>query len=231
MSFQDYSLRKKRIISVLILSVILVLTAVVTYIFRDELAMLTQDPETVKQIIDSYGILGPLAFILMFIAQIIIAFIPGEPLEIAAGYAFGLFVGTLVVWIGTTAGSVIVYFLTRRYGTRFVELFIPRERFESIEYLKSSKKLRNIMFVLFLVPGTPKDVMTYFIGLTDIGLGELIVILSIARFPSAISSVIAGYAIVSKNSRLALTVFAVTVVLSVIGIYLYNRYVERKNKE
>jgi len=224
-------IKSKRIKSIIIVATIMLFSCLIAYIYKDSIVGFYKEPEIVKAKIESYGIFGPLVFILVFVFQIIVAFIPGEPLEIVAGYAFGIFWGTIIVLIATTIGSFIVFQLTRKFGLRFVKLFISGEKIDSLEYLKDSKELHNVIFTLFLIPGTPKDLFTYFIGLTKIKLSDWIVLATIARFPSVVSSVIAGNAIVSKNNSLVVIVFIVTGTLSVLGLYFYNKYIDKRNNK
>jgi uncharacterized membrane protein YdjX (TVP38/TMEM64 family) len=224
-------LKKRRIKSIIFLILLILFSLIIAYYFKGELVDFFNDPAVIKNKIDGYGMFGPLVFIILFVFQIVIAIIPGEPLEIAAGYAFGIFWGTIIVLIGTTIGSLLVFKLTRKFGVKFAELFISKKKLNSLEYLKDSKKLHNVIFIIFLIPGTPKDIFTYFIGLTDMSLKNWMILATIARFPSIISSVIAGDAIVSKNNTLIISVFLITGLLSVIGLYFYNQFIERSQKK
>lgn len=86
------------------------------------------EPEMFRQWVDGHGIWGRIAFIGMMIFQIIVAVIPGEPLEIGAGYAFGAVEGTILCLIGAVLGGAIVVILVRRYGVKLVEVFFSREK-------------------------------------------------------------------------------------------------------
>ena len=105
-----------------------------------------------------------------------------------------------------------------------VEAFISREKLNSLSFIKNHRKLDLIIFIAFLIPGTPKDVLTYFIGLTPMKLRVFLGLSLIARIPSVISSTLGGDALGSQNYTLAIIVFAVTAVLSLAAILLYKRY-------
>ena len=98
------------------------------------------EPEKFRLWVDEHGIWGRLAFIGMVIFQIIVAIIPGEPLEIGAGYAFGAVEGTILCLTGAVLGGAIVVLLVRRYGIKLVEVFFPREKIMSLvlEFWRSS---------------------------------------------------------------------------------------------
>ena len=131
--------------------------------------------------------------------QVIVAMIPGEILEVGAGYAFGAVEGTLLCMGGVAIASAMIFLLTKRLGVKLVETFISREKIDELRFINSEKKLKRLIFILFFIPGTPKDLFTYFAGLTRIKLSEFLVISLIARIPSVVSSTIGGHIIGQEN--------------------------------
>ena len=188
-------------------------------------------PEEFRAWIDSFGIRGVLIYIVMVILQIIAAIIPGEPFEIAAGYAFGAIEGTLFCMIAEGLGSIIVLLLVRKIGLRLVECIFSREKIESVRFLKSSKAKLILFTLVFIIPGTPKDLLCYYAGLTDMNFGVLAAVCFFGRFPSIVTSVVGGSAIGEQNYLFAVIVFAATAVISLAGILIYNRINSGKNRE
>ena len=182
-----------------------------------------KDPVAFRAWVKAHGLWGDIAFVGMMILQVIVAVIPGEPLEIAAGYAFGIWEGTLLCVIGTTLGGILVFCFVRTLGMRVVELFFPREKIESLRFLRDEKKVDLIAFILFLIPGTPKDLLTYAVGLTKMRLTTWLLITSLARIPSIVTSTVGGNALGSQRYAFAGIVFAVTLVISGIGVLVYRR--------
>jgi len=180
------------------------------------------EPEKFRLWVDSHGFLGMLAFIGMMVFQVVIALVPGEPLEIGAGYAFGAFRGTLLCVIGTTLGSLLVFWLVRKIGIRLVEVFFSREKINERRILKSSKKRNLLIFIVFFLPGTPKDLITYFVGLTDVKPLNFLILVSLARLPSIITSTLGGDALGVEEYKTAIIVFAITLLISLIGWILYK---------
>ena len=125
------------------------------------------EPEKFRLWVDEHGIWGRLAFIGMVILQIIVAIIPGEPLEIGAGYAFGAVEGTILCLTGAVLGGAIVVLLVRRYGIKLVEVFFPKEKIMSLRFMQDSRRLELLVFIVFMIPGTPKDLLCYAVGLTN----------------------------------------------------------------
>jgi uncharacterized membrane protein YdjX (TVP38/TMEM64 family) len=159
----------------------------------------------------------------MVVLQLIIAIIPGEPLEIGAGYAFGVLEGTLLCLAGAVLGSAIVFLLVRRFGVKLVEALYSRERIMSLRFLSDRKRMKILAFLIMLIPGTPKDLLSYFMGLTDIKLPTWLLIVATARIPSVITSTMGGGALGMKNYQFAILVFAATLLLSGAGLLIYNR--------
>jgi len=182
-----------------------------------------QNPYAFRMWVDNHGVWGRLAFVGMMTAQVIIAFIPGEPLEIAAGYAFGFWEGTLLCLVGTFLGSLAVFLFVRNWGIRVVEVFFPRERILSLKFLQDAKKRDIITFLLFFIPGTPKDVLTYCIGLTDMPLSTWLFIGTVARIPSVATSTIGGNALGLQDYWFALLVFGITLAISFCGWIVYRK--------
>ena len=179
----------------------------------------------------SHGAWGPLALIGIQILQVVISIIPGEVVEIGAGYAFGAVPGALLCLAGAAAGSAMIFWLTKKFGIRLVEAFISREQINSLGFIKNAHKLNLLVFILYFIPGTPKDILTYFIGLTPMKLTTFLLLTTIARIPSVISSTIGGHALGSREYLMAVIVFVVTGIVSAIGILVYRRIEKRKAPE
>lgn len=114
------------------------------------------EPEKFRAFVDEKGFFGKIIFVFMVAFQVVIALVPGEPLEIGAGYAFGALEGTVLCVIGITLGSMAVFFLVRRFGIRLVEVFFSREKIQSLRFLKNSKKRNIIIFAVFFCQEHPK---------------------------------------------------------------------------
>lgn len=182
-----------------------------------------REPEHFRAWVEQSGVLGPLAYMGMVIVQIIVALIPGEALEIAGGYAFGALEGTLLCLAAATVGSLIVFSLVRRFGVRLVEVFFSLEKLRSLRFLQSSRR-RDVLFLLiFMIPGTPKDLLCYFAGLTDIKFPVWLLICSLGRIPSIITSTVGGNALGTEKYLFAVIVFALAFAISGAGLFAYNR--------
>lgn len=205
------------------IGIFILLSAAVAWLIGKPLLQFVSEPEKFRQWVDSHGLLGPLAFLGMMLLQVFVAVIPGEPLEIGAGYAFGAVEGTILCILGAAIGSTLVFLFVRRFGVRAVEVFISREKIHSLRFLQNTRRVHLFLLVAFLLPGTPKDVLCYVAGLTTLKLGPFILISSICRLPSIVTSTIGGSALGSGQWGMAAIVFAATLVISAIGLWIYKR--------
>ena len=222
---------KKESVKNIAILIVFILVLIGASIFLAEPMMnFFKNPELVRNWVHSRGILGHFAFIGIFVFQIILAFIPGEPLEISAGFVFGFWQGTLVCIIGAAIGSVLVFAFVKYFGKKLVTTFISEEKINSLKFLSSKKRLNTMVFILFAIPGAPKDVMTYFVGMTPMKLADWIWISTLARLPSILSSTALGSAVAEQSYIFAVITFLVTALLSVLGIIFYRHIVKTEGK-
>ena len=160
--------------------------------------------------------------------QIIVAVIPGEPIEIASGYAFGWFFGAVYCLIGTIIGQMMVFLFAKKYGIDFVKIFLSESKLKKMKFLKDNKKIYLSTFFIFLIPGTPKDVLSYAAGVTTIKLIPFLLISGIARIPSVVSSTTGGSYLGTKNYTMAAVVLIGTLIVSGIMFFIYKKLENNK---
>lgn len=222
-------MKKQRVKGFLWLGAVVLICGIVFLTVGQPMLAFLSDGEAVRGWVERQGLWSRLAFVGMMALQVIIAIIPGEPLEICAGYAFGAAEGTLLCLVGAAIGMGIAFAITRKVGLRLASLFFSQEKLESAVFLKNSKRLHLMTFILFFIPGTPKDIMGYVLGMTRMRLLTCLALTSVARVPSVVTSTVAGSALGSDNIWLAVWVFAATAVVSIAGLALYNRFAGGKD--
>lgn len=188
-------------------------------------------PDRFQAWVDFHGMWARAAFVGMVILQIFAAVIPGEPLEIAAGYAFGFWEGTFLCILGMTLGGTAVFCFVRKFGTKAVEVFIPKEKLLSYRFMQDEKRTFRFLAAAFLIPGTPKDVLSYCAGLSNIRFSQWILISSLCRLPSVVTSTIGGSALGAGNTIYAVIVFMLTLCVSLAGLHFYNRCYKKHRKK
>lgn len=223
--------KKRKLFSLISLILFVIVILLLTLLFTKVLAPYMSSSEELHTFLDSFGWKGYFILFGLQCLQIIVAFIPGEIIELGAGYAYGAIGGMLICLLGVAVSSSAIFLLTKKIGTPLVETFISREKIHELRFINSEKKLKRTIFLLFLIPGTPKDVLTYFAGLTDIRLSEFLGLTLIARIPSVISSTVCGQFLGKEDYRTAIIVYAITGVVSVGGYFLYNKVLQRHRKK
>ena len=156
MNKRELTARQQKTIGIIALSVALTLLAVVVIFVGIPLVRFLREPERFRAWVEERGFWGKLAFIGMVVMKVVVAVIPGEPFELAAGYAFGVWEGLFLCMIGITIGSMIVFSLVRRFGVSIIRVFFSQERIDGMKLLHTSKKGNIILSVVYIVPGTPK---------------------------------------------------------------------------
>ncbi len=180
-----------------------------------------------KEKVESSGIWGLLTLFGLQFAQIFLIILPGEPVEILAGMCYGTIGGAIFITVSACIITAFVFFLVRKLGRNFVYEFFDSKKIEKIEnskIFKNPKKIEWIMIILFLIPGTPKDLLVYIGGLLPLKPLRFILISTFARFPSVISSTIAGENLALGNWQMSLIVYAITFVIIGIIMLIINKF-------
>ena len=231
MEEKEKSKKKYKILRIVILIItILFLIGLTIYLFPmigklfDE-----QEREIFKEEIQSTGIKGVLMLLGLQGVQILLPIIPGEPIEILAGMCFGPVGGLIFLMLSSCLITALIFFTVRKLGKSFVYGVCSEEKIKKLEnskLFKNSKKIEYIMLILFLIPGTPKDLLVYIAGLLPLKPLRFIIISTLARIPSMISSTMAGASIVEGNFKLGIILYAITFLI--VGIIIF--IVEKRDK-
>lgn len=220
--------KQKKIAAGCALAVFILLSAAVCWFVGRPMIRFARQPELFRQWVDGLGLWGKAAYVGMCILQVVVAIIPGEPLEIAGGYAFGAWWGTALCLIGAVLGSAAVFALVRRWGRPLAEVVFPKEKLDKLQFLHSSPKRTALLWLIFTAPGTPKDLLCYFAGLTDMKWRTWLLIATVGRLPSIVTSTVGGGALGDRNYTTAAIAFGVALAAAGVG-YLVYRAVCRRN--
>ena len=173
-------------------------------------------------------------FFMLFVLQIIqimLVILPGEPLEILAGMCYGSVWGTIFIFASTFITSYIIITLVKKYGKNYIYHFFKKERIDKIEnskFFRNPRKVEIILIILFLIPGTPKDLLTYIAGMLPIKTIRLVLISTFARFPSVLSSTLAGSNIVEGKWEISILIYLFTFIVTGIFIFIINKLDKNK---
>lgn len=189
------------------------------------------EPQQFQSFINKFGILGIFIMLLIQIAQVVVAMIPGELIEFVAGSMYGWLGGLLVCLLGIAIGQIIIFKLVKTFGKDFVEAAAGSNAMNKLKFLNDEKKLKRVIFLLFFVPGTPKDLLTYAVPFTSVSIKDFIIITILARIPSVLSSTYAGDAFAESKFKTLLITYLTIGVISAIGIGIYKLYLRRAHRK
>lgn len=158
--------------------------AVLTVVYHRDIWDLFENREHLKDLMLGAGFWGPLIFIGLQILQVVVAFIPGELTQLAGGWLFGTVLGTIYSLIGITLGSIFNFYIARILGTKFVAAVAGKSNLEKFEGFINTPRAYEVLLLIFLIPGFPKDIFTYFAGLSRIKLWGFCVISLLGRLPA-----------------------------------------------
>jgi hypothetical protein len=129
--------------------------------YGPEVTRLFSRPYRTREYLRSFGLAAPLIYILFQVIQVVVAFIPGEVVQVAGGFVFGTILGTVYSVVGAALGTLIAFLTARALGFSLVRILVPRETFDRLHSLINSPRSDVTVFILFLMPGVPKDPLTY----------------------------------------------------------------------
>lgn len=198
-------------------------TALLCWEYLPGLLAWLADARAVRAFVADHAFASRLTMLGINIVQVLLAFLPGEPVELASGYAFGFWEGTALCLVASGLATSAIYWATRRWGWKLVGLFFDRSLFDRFSWLKSAKRLELIMLIVFLIPGTPKDFLTYFAGLTNMSFLPVVLIATFGRIPSIVTSTIAASAVGSGNWPLVACTLVASAFLLAVGGLMYRR--------
>ena len=193
------------------------------YFFEPQLIDSMSSMENVNALFEHYHAESILVYIGAQILQIIICVIPGQWLQFAAGYMYGFWLGFLYSIIGAAIGSVVTYYLAKLLGRDAMHLIFGEARINEFIHKLNSKKAIVIVFLIFLIPGVPKDLCNYAAGISEMKLKPFLIVSLVGRSPGMMGSLLIGRQIVAGNYTGAIVVAAVAVVLCVVGIIMRKR--------
>src|SRR5690554_3873866 len=194
-------------------------------VFGPRVSELFSRRQELKRYIESRGLAGILIFIGFQVFQVVVAAVPGEFVQIAGGYIYGVFWGSLYLIIGVTIGSALNFFLARWLGYEIVKKIVPKKRLAQLHKLVGGPRSEAVMFLLFLLPGLPKDVLAYAAGLTPVPAGRFLLLSVAGRLPALVGSSFIGASFQQENTAVAVAVLAAASVLAVLGVLCKDRII------
>lgn len=228
--------KKAKIFKIIMFIVaILLIIGIIIYLFPVMKNLSTHEGQLAfKSRIEESGILGFLILLGLQIAQIFLVILPGEPLEILAGMCYGAIGGAIFIFFSVALTTTIIFLLVRKFGRKFIEQSFDKEKIDKIEKSKIFQNPKNIEFILaicFAITGIPKDILIYVGGLLPIRPIRFILIATFCRFPSVISSTIAGQYFSEGNWKISLLIYGITFIVTILALIIIRIFDKNKITE
>jgi len=177
-----------------------------------------------EQIVQDAGPLGVLICFVMQFVQVVVAFIPGEVVQFVIGYLYGTHWGALIIVVSTLIPTILVFYISRKLGAPFVQAITGGKENKWLRFLRKSKNINSLVFILYLIPGIPKDLLSYLFPLTDIKPSAFFVLSTIARCPAIFASTFVSASFRSGDYVQMAIVAVIFGALAVLGI-IFNQKV------
>ncbi len=187
------------------------------------------EPGGLDRVINDVRSAGPVGFLILLglqFLQIVVAFIPGEATQMAAGLIYGPWVGALIIFVGCVLSSAFIFVVVKRLGAPFVQKMVPTQYLEKFRKFEESGKLNITVFILFLIPGLPKDVFTYLVPLTDMPMRTFLILSNVGRIPGIVVSTYAASGLAEGRVLESVIIFVVLAAIAIVGILLRDKIMD-----
>lgn len=221
---EDSTKRKKRIRTVVSIAKLILLFCIViglpiyVYFTYPELIDRFKSLDQINQLLKQHRTASIFTYMGLQIFQIVVSILPGQALQFAAGYAYSFWFGLLFSIIGVAFGTVITFYLARILGKEALHVIFGEEKFSKFVHTLNSKRSLLVLFVIFLIPGIPKDVFTYAAGVSEIKVIPFLLISLVARMPAMIGSIMMGSMFHSGSYLGLIIIGAVASILFIAGL-------------
>lgn len=214
---------KFKVALIAVISVVVILYLGWDFIFNGPIMQLLSNRDQMVAAVNSIGIFGPLLYMSLQVLQTVVAPIPGQIVGSVGGFLFGPW-GILWTTIGSSVGAYIVFKLSRKFGRPLMEKLFKKSIISKFEFILDAKSAPFILFVIFLLPGLPDDLVCYLAGLTNVPIKKLMVLLVLGHLPSIIVTNFFGDG-ASENLPLVIAIGILTLVILGIGVWQRERII------
>ena len=185
------------------------------YVFHKDFILQFRSFDEVVAFLRQYKSFSVPVYLGAELLQILISVLPGQVFQFAAGYLFGFVPGLIYTAIGAVTGTIVTFCLARVLGTDAVHLMLGEERTEHFIRLLNSRTAYLITFLIYLIPGVPKDTVCYIAGVSEMKMIPFVIITVIGRLPAMAASIVFG-AMYMKQNYTGMAIVAVVVCVIVL---------------
>jgi uncharacterized membrane protein YdjX (TVP38/TMEM64 family) len=194
------------------------------------LVRLYRDKQFLKEIVASWGWLAPGIFVVIQALQVVLSPIPGEITGPVGGALFGTWWGLLYSTIGLTVGTLMCFAIGRKWGEPFVRPWLSEHNWSRLNFIVEAEGA-IICFLLYLIPGVPKDIISYLFGISPLPFWIFALVSTLGRLPGTWISSYFGAHVAEQQYIYALAFLAVVVALILPLFYYRDRIIHRLNRK
>ena len=210
------------ILKLIFLILIVVLIPLYLYFYQQDFLMRFRDFNDIVSFLERYKLQSIPIYIILQIAQIVISVLPGQFFQLAAGYLYTFWPALLFSCIGAFLGTTITFWLAKGLGSDFVHIFFEKDKTEDYVERLNTKKAYTIVFLLYAIPGIPKDVVSYAAGLSEMKYKPFIILSTIGRLPGMMGSIIIG-SMWHKEEYVGMIILAIIAVVAFCSCIIYRK--------
>ena len=225
--------KRKKVTAVLKLSLFLIIIIGIPlyfYFFQHDFIEELKNYKEVVAILRSYKTQGLLVYVGVMVLQIVVSIIPGQVLQLAAGYLYGFWLGLIFSLAGSVIGSFITYYLAKIIGKDAMHVLFGEKKINEVLDHMNSRRAVAIVFLIYLIPGLPKDICNYVAGLSELKFRPFIILSTLGRTPGIMGSLLIGHQLMQGNYTAAIIIGIIAAVLFILGIIFRKRVIEILNK-
>ena len=210
------------ILKLIFLILIVVLIPLYLYFYQQDFLMRFRNFNDIVSFLERYKLQSIPIYIILQIAQIVISVLPGQFFQLAAGYLYTFWPALLFSCIGAFLGTTITFWLAKGLGSDFVHIFFEKDKTEDYVKRLNSKKAYTIVFLLYAIPGIPKDVVSYAAGLSEMKYKPFIILSTIGRLPGMMGSIMIG-SMWHKEEYVGMIILAIIAVVAFCACIIYRK--------
>ncbi|MFP4523707.1 MAG: TVP38/TMEM64 family protein [Candidatus Woesearchaeota archaeon] len=147
-------------------------------------------PGRVESLVASAGVLAPLVVVLLIVVEVVLAPVPGTAIMVASGYAFGPWLGSLYSYLGNVLGSLLAFWLARRFGRSFVERLLSRDAVS--RYDAFFHRFHHWLLLLYALPVVPVDILSFVSGLSGLRWRRFFLVVAVGFIPNTLALAFVG---------------------------------------
>jgi uncharacterized membrane protein YdjX (TVP38/TMEM64 family) len=217
------SRQKLNLVKVVGLPLFLIGIVALGFYLRNTLWKFAGSADGVREWVSQWGVAAPLVFLAIQVLQVFIFVIPGDTVQVAGGYLFGFWPGLMLTLCGIAIGSSVNFGLARALGRPLLERLFPKQQIERLSALANSSRAQVGFFLLFVIPGIPKDILCYVAGISPLKFPFFLVVSLLGRVPGIVGSTLMGSSAAAERWTLSVILLVAAVILFAVGYLMRDK--------